>query len=102
MAKRIKNGQFIGLSEITETSLEKKEKEAKKASKIPTKLEIFVSMGVKTGQNCKGGDIDSCQNYASCALCIDPSRIETALERVPVYSLKEVLDVEKCLAQQVN
>ena len=102
MGKEFKNGQFIGLSQITEDVFENREKTAKKALKIPTKLEVFVSMSAKAGPFCQGGNIDNCVHYASCALCVDPSRIETALERVPVYSLEETLDVEACLNQQMN
>lgn len=101
--KRIIGGDLDGFQEITQEKL-RREKVMTIESKIPTYTVPVVAVIPVQQQNCKGGDIDACQNSAWCAECIVSSREETRpVEKEKlILGFQEILDVPKFLAQKFN
>lgn len=97
MTKKIKKGELADLIEITEAMMEKRTKDAT-AMGIPT-YTVPVVTTKPMQQNCKGGDIDSCQNYAWCGQCIDARRAETAPVEKTIIGSQDFLDIPAYLAQ---
>ena len=98
MKKTIKYG-VLTLKEVKKETLESKEEEAKELEKIPTYTVPVVDIIPVEPQNCKGGDIDACQNYEWCAQCINVSRAETGPCEKIIIGSQELLDIPKYLEQ---
>ena len=62
------------------------------APEFPTKEVPLAKVFATKGQNCQSGNIDKCQNFAWCAKCIDPSRIETAVDKKIIVGVREIID----------
>ncbi len=82
---------------ITEKTLAAKERAAKHACEIPTVFVPVAKVIPEKPQNCKGGNIEACQNYAWCAQCVNPSRSETGPFEKIIIGQTEVLDTRKYL-----
>lgn len=96
--KTIKKGECKGLTEITEAMIEKKSQDANTSMGIPT-YTVPVVITKPMQQNCKGGDIDSCQNSGWCGQCIDARRAETAPVEKTIIGSQDLLDIPAYLEQ---
>jgi len=102
MRKKIKKGALAGLTEITQEIMVKQQQDTKVEMMIPIYTVPVVHMTPIQPQNCKGGDIDSCQNYSWCAQCIDPQRAETGPCEKTIIGAQDLLDVPKYLEHQAR
>jgi hypothetical protein len=95
--KKIRKGDRKNLIVKTTANLIADKKKADiimAAPEFPTKKVPIAKVFAMTGQNCQDGNIDMCQNFASCAKCIDKSRIETAVDKKIIVGAKEIIDAQ--------